>query len=101
MQLMRNIVAAGLVLLVATNAFGQRTTKPFPKGCQAPSQQQLQKGSPSRGGSDVDLSRCNGVLIPPASGDEGLEQEVPSTGTLRVIPPSKAPGQQYNLPEPQ
>ncbi|CDM62379.1 putative secreted protein (plasmid) [Rhizobium favelukesii] len=100
MHFMRNI-AAGLVLLVTTNAFGQSTTKPFPEGCQAPSQQELQRGSPSRRGGDADLSRCNGVLIPPASGDEGLEQPAPSTGTLRVIPPSKAPGQQHNLPEPQ
>lgn len=100
MQFMRNITA-GLVLLVTTNAFAQSTTRPSPGYCQAPSQQQLQEGSRSRRGSDVDLSRCNGVLIPPASGDEGLEQRAPSTGTLRVIPPSKAPGQQHNLPEPQ
>jgi hypothetical protein len=96
MQFMRNI-AAGLVLLVTTNAFGQSMTKPSQGGCRAPSQQQLQKGSPSRRGGDADLSRCNGVLIPPA-GDEALEHPAPATGTLRVIPPSKAPGQQHNMP---
>jgi hypothetical protein len=93
-------IAAGLVLLVTTEAFGQSMTRPSRQDCQAPSQQQLQEGSPSRRGGDADLSRCNGVIIPPA-GDEALEHPAPSTGTLRVIPPSKAPGQQHNLAEPQ
>jgi len=100
MQFMRNI-AAGLVLLIATDAVGQSTRKPIPERCQAPSQQQLQEGSLSRRGGDAELSFCNGVIVPPASGDEALEHPAPSTGTLRIIPPNKAPGQQHSLPESQ
>ncbi|MBB3397415.1 hypothetical protein FHX09_004518 [Rhizobium sp. BK538] len=100
MHFMRNI-AAILVLLISTDAVGQSTRKPVSERCQAPSQQELQEGSPSRSGGDADLARCNGVIVPPASGDEALERPAPSSGTLRVIPPSRAPGQQRSLPEPQ
>lgn len=44
------------------------------------------------------LEDCNGVLAPPTTGDEEIEEPPPDTGTTPVIPPGTLPEPQ---PEPQ
>ena len=39
------------------------------------------------------LDRCNGVLVPPQTGDREIEEPPPDTGTTPVIPPESLPGQ--------
>jgi len=37
------------------------------------------------------LEDCNGVLVPPPTGDEEIEEPPPETGTTPVIPPGRVP----------
>lgn len=37
------------------------------------------------------LEECNGVLVPPRTGDEEIEEPPPDTGTTPVIPPGTLP----------
>lgn len=46
------------------------------------------------------LEDCNGVLVPPATGDQEIVEPPPDTGTTPVIPPGAVPGQPDD-PEPQ
>lgn len=40
------------------------------------------------------LDRCNGVLVPPKTGDKQIEEPAPDVGTTPVIPPEAVPKQQ-------
>ena len=40
------------------------------------------------------LDRCNGVLKPPPTGDQAIEEPPPDTGTTPVIPPNELPPDQ-------
>ena len=44
-------------------------------------------------GSRPSLENCNGVLTPPRTGDEEIEEPAPNTGTTPVIPPGAVPEQ--------
>ena len=44
-------------------------------------------------GSRPSLEDCNGVLIPPRTGDEEIEEPALNTGTTPVIPPGAVPEQ--------
>jgi len=40
------------------------------------------------------LSNCDGVLKPPATGDNAMEKPAPRGGTMPVIPPGNVPDEQ-------
>ncbi|MEZ2131572.1 MULTISPECIES: hypothetical protein [unclassified Sinorhizobium] len=42
----------------------------------------------------TDLSRCKGVLKPPATGDKGLVEPAPHTDAMPEIRPGETPQQQ-------
>ena len=44
------------------------------------------------------LDRCNGVLKPPPTADQEIEEPPPDTGTTPVIPPSELPPDQPPKP---
>lgn len=71
--------------------------------CQVPPLQQSQGGQATNGQTATgaspsqslsgNLADCNGVLKPPATGDQGLVAPAPQTGNMPVIKPGQAPSQ--------
>jgi len=89
-------IAAAVAALAATGAIAQ-VAKSDP--CQAPPPQRSAEnkdaGKPAeKQNGTVDLSRCGGVVKPPATDDGGLIAPAPQTGDMPVVPPDAAPGQQ-------
>lgn len=71
--------------------------------CQVPPLQQSQGGQATNGQTATgaspsqtltgNLADCNGVLKPPATGDQELVEPAPQTGNMPVIKPGQAPSQ--------
>jgi len=101
----RRAITVGLVLMIAlpgaTGAFGESQMQSGRDNCQAPAQQQSPNAPRRNGGGERDFSKCGGVIMPPASGDEKIEHRAPETGNTPVIPPSDLPGQQHGHTEPR
>lgn len=97
---MSALLVFGVAVLAATEAFATASDP-----CQAPANQQSSdkqttKDAAKPSGS-VDLSRCGGVVKPPATGDQQLVEPAPKTGNMPVIPPEAVPGQQTPDATPQ
>jgi hypothetical protein len=94
---------SGVVLIVSlcatTTSPGADGARPSDSHCQSPSEQQTQNTVPGTAAPDTDLSKCGGVIRPPASsGDDNIEHRAPDVGETPIIPPAAAPQQQQNNP---
>lgn len=96
------LVAGALALPLATPAAAQTPDQtdhrtPFQSGrCQADPQNGQQK-PPVNGSNKNSLSEtldpCDGVLLPPPTGDQGLAAPPPDEGKTPVIKPGEVPAQ--------
>ncbi|PTE07891.1 hypothetical protein [Mesorhizobium helmanticense] len=98
------LVAGAFALPLATPAAAQTPDQtdnqaPFQSGrCQADPQNGQQKPPVNNDGSNKNslsdtLDRCNGVLQPPPTGDQGLAAPPPDEGKTPVIKPGEVPAQ--------
>lgn len=98
------VAAAFLSCIVAVNSpaaqtlgDGQSVTEPTDPCRAQPNDQAQSDGDATEGQAGNDpspaLDHCNGVLTPPPTGDQDIEQLPPDDGATPVIPPETVPEQ--------
>jgi hypothetical protein len=104
----QNLLLAA-VLLCLTGAVAPATAQSQDDGaektdtddpCQAepddPGGDTKRNGAEANGISPEELERCKGVLTPPKTGDQEIEEPAPDTGETPVLPPGGVPEQPPN-----
>ncbi|MCJ8506476.1 hypothetical protein MUU53_00965 [Rhizobium lemnae] len=99
-SLRRIFMVAATAAMFASPAGSFAQTPSGTTNCQVPPQQQSQNGQAANGQSANEdassqslsgsLADCNGVLKPPATGDQQLVEPAPKTGNMPVIRPGKS-----------
>lgn len=92
------IAAAGLAGSASAQTSGDSESKKPVENCQVqPDQKDQKAGQPTQPGSNESLTEtlnpCDGVLKPPATGDNGLAAPPPDAGETPVIRPGEVPQQ--------
>ena len=96
-----------LILAVCLAALQSPATRAQPENEQPPRQADPCETLPeaerdTQSGAEQELAekldRCNGVLKPPPTADQEIEEPPPDTGTTPVIPPSELPPDQPPKP---
>jgi hypothetical protein len=87
----------------ASSIAGER--HPAESGDEGPGSEECQVDPEGQGKGQTDsdagvIKRCNGVLIPPPTGDAEIIEPAPDVGTTPVIPPDSVPEQSPNSDRP-
>ena len=85
----------GFALVLSNHALAQTTegTEENSEKCQAQPQDQEEGATATTRSLTETLDDCNGVLIPPPTGDEELTEPAPNEGETPVIRPGEIPEQ--------
>lgn len=92
---MRFVLATCLLCTVEVSAIAQESHSPQIND-ERPGLEECQVDPEGQGGIERDaglLERCEGVLIPPPTGDAEMVEPAPDVGTTPVIPPESVPDQ--------